>query len=191
MSQADAKPDGTPAAPAREDTEAQLARVWDELQAFRRESRTLLMATRASDGEPDASYAAYVEWDGDFLVFVSELSTHTRNLLETGRASVLFIEDEGRAGHLFARRRLTFSCDVEEVPRESPLATEMLGRFVAEFGALIETLKGLDDFHLLRLRPLRARYVAGFAKAFEIEDVELARVRHIRAKGRRRTNAGL
>lgn len=186
MSQTEANSDTTSKAQANPDSEAQLVQVWEELQAFRRGFRTLLMATHGQDGEPDASYAAYVDWEGDFLVFVSELSAHTRNLRETGRASVLFIEDEGAAAHLFARRRLTFRCEVAEIPRDSPLAVEMLGRFETEFGALIQTLKGLDDFHLLRLRPLRARYVAGFARAFEIEDVEVARIRHIRDKGHRR-----
>lgn len=189
MSQIEVRSSRNSAQEPREDPEAQLAEVWAELQALRRDFRTLLMATCATDGEPDASYAAYVVWGGDFLVLVSELSPHTRNLLDTGRASLLFIEDEGRAAHLFARRRLTFHCDAQEVPRDTPLAAEMLARFESEFGTLIKTLKGLDDFHLIRLRPLRARYVAGFAKAYAIDDIDLARVRHIRDQGHRRRAA--
>ena len=44
-----------------------------------------------------ASYAAYVERDGDYYVYLSERALHTCNLLDNGRVSVLFIENEGGA----------------------------------------------------------------------------------------------
>lgn len=166
--------------------EQDLEQVYAELQAFRAGFSTLLLATLNAEGEPDASYAAYVALDGDFYVFVSELSIHTKNLLEAGRASVLFIENEQEAAHLFARRRLTFQCQAEEVARENPTAEDILARFDAQFGALIATLRELQDFHLIRLRPHHARYVSGFAKAFVIDDVQLASIRHLRDQGHRR-----
>jgi putative heme iron utilization protein len=162
-----------------------LGKVYAEVLRFREGFATLLMATVDPDGEPDASYAAYVEEGGDFYVFVSELSVHTKNLLESGRVSVLFIEEEASAGHLFARRRLTFRCRAEEIARGSIGCETILDRFEVRFGALIATLRGLQDFHLVRLRPESARYVSGFAKAFAIDDVQLAEIRHIRDKGHR------
>ncbi|TVQ85751.1 MAG: HugZ family protein [Chromatiaceae bacterium] len=168
-----------------------LQQVYAELQQFRTSFATLLMATSNSAGEPDASYAAYIEEDGDFYCFLSELSIHTRNLRERPRVSALFIENEASAGHLFARRRLIFTCEVEEVARDSTRCEALLDRFAGQFGALIATLRGLDDFHLFRLRPRHARYVSGFAKAFVIDDVALAEIRHLRDQGhRRRASAG-
>lgn len=169
----------------RDPDDAETARIRAELQAFRQGFRTLLLATCAADGTPDASYAPYLDWEGDFLVLVSTLATHTRNLLDTGRASVLFIENEADARQLFARRRLTIRCDVAVVPPGTADAQRMLARFEAAFGALIATLRGLNDFHLLRLRPLHARYVTGFGKAFEVDDLALAQVRHLRGPGNR------
>lgn len=163
-----------------------LQQVYAELQQFRTGFDSLLMATSNHAGEPDASYAAYIEEDGDFYCLLSELSIHTRNLRERPQVSVLFIENEASAGHLFARRRLTFACSVEEVARESARCEALLDRFAEQFGALIATLRGLDDFHLFRLRPRHARYVSGFAKAFVIDDVALAEVRHLREQGHRR-----
>ena len=166
-----------------------LAQVYAEVMRFREGFATLLMATVAPDGEPDASYAAYIEEDGDFYVFVSELSAHTKNLLESGRVSVLFIEEEAAAGHLFARRRLTYRCRAEEFARGSIGCETLLDRFELRFGALIVTLRGLRDFHLVRLRPVSARYVSGFAKAFAIDDVQLAEIRHLRDQGHRASDA--
>jgi heme iron utilization protein len=143
------------------------------------------MATCGPDGEPEASYAPYIEVGGDLYVFVSALSTHTANLIETGRASVLFIEDETRAVHPFVRRRLTLQCRVEEIARDEDGYGGILDLFEARFGGLVATLRSLADFHLLRLHPERGRYVKGFGKAFAIDDVGLARIRHIRESGRR------
>jgi heme iron utilization protein len=159
--------------------------IYDELQLFRAGFSTLSMATCSAGGEPEASYAPYLEVDRDLYVFVSALSTHTANLIETGRVSVLFIEDEARAAHPFVRRRLTFQCQVEEVTRDEDGYKGILDLFETRFGGLVATLRTLGDFHLLRLHPERGRYVKGFGKAFAIDDVGLARVRHIRESGRR------
>jgi putative heme iron utilization protein len=159
--------------------------IYEELQRFRAGFSTLSMATCGPDGEPDASYAPYVELDGNLYVFVSALSTHTANLAETGRVSVLFIEEETTAAHPFVRRRLTFQCRVEEIARDRDGYAAVLDLFETRFGGLVATLRGLADFHLLRLHPERGRYVKGFGKAFAIDDVGLARIRHIRENGRR------
>ncbi|WP_296808644.1 pyridoxamine 5'-phosphate oxidase family protein [Thiocapsa sp.] len=159
--------------------------IYEELQLFRAGFSTLAMATRGPDGEPEASYAPYLEVDGDLYVFVSALSTHTANLIETGRVSVLFIEDEAAAAHPFVRRRLTFQCRVDEIARDRDGYEGVLDLFETRFGGLVKTLRTLADFHLLRLHPERGRYVKGFGKAFAIDDVELARIRYIRESGRR------
>lgn len=159
--------------------------VYEELQLFRAGFSTLAMATCGPDGEPDASYAPYLEVEGDLYVFVSALSTHTANLIETGRVSVLFIEDETRAAHPFVRRRLTLQCRVEEIARDRDGYEGVLDLFETRFGGLVKTLRALVDFHLLRLHPERGRYVKGFGKAFAIDDLELARIRHLREIGRR------
>jgi len=160
--------------------------IHDEFETLRRGFSTLLMATVDPDGMPEASYAAYVEQDGDYYIFVSELSAHTGNLLANGRASVLFIEDEAGAGHLFARKRLTLRCEAFEVMRGSEEFDDVLQAMVDRFGTLIETLRGLDDFHLFRLRPQRGVFVAGFARAYAMDDPSLSEIRHVRDKGHRR-----
>jgi heme iron utilization protein len=159
--------------------------VRNELEDLQRDFATLLMATVSADGVPDASYAAYVERDGDYYVYISELSTHTRNLVANGLASVLFIENEAQAGHPFARRRLSYQCEAIEVARDSAEFESTLEVFAGRFGNLIATLRELQDFHLFRLRPLHGLYVAGFARAYVVDAVDRQRLRHVRDKGHR------
>lgn len=99
----------------------------------------------------------------------SELAAHTRNLREQRRVSVLFIENEAESRSLFARKRTTYQCTAHHVPRSDVLFGPILDAFSRKFGNLVDTLREPGDFHLYRLHPLRATYVAGFGKAFVIE----------------------
>lgn len=157
-----------------------------EYEVFHENFDTLLMATADGVGEPVASYAAYVRDGLDFYVYVSELAAHTRNLKEQGKVSVLFIEDESAAKSPFARRRVTYQCGAEEIARGDAGFDPILDAFSRKFGALIDgTLRELKDFHLYRLRPRKASYVSGFARAFVIEGDELNSVRHRNDVGHR------
>ncbi len=145
---------------------------------------TLQLATVGGDGLPHASYAPFVPGGNDFFVYVSELSEHTRNLLDTARASVLVIEDEGEAENPFARRRLVFDCRATTIARDTPLWNETLDRFEQRFGDIVQTLRGLRDFVLFRLHAESGVYVRGFGQAYRLEGEKLDRVRHI-VPGRR------
>ena len=87
-----------------------------EIREFRLKFRSVLMATANEDGVPEASYAPYVIDDaGHYYIYVSELSRHTRNLTQTGRVSLLFIEDEQSAANIFAQTRC--GCLHRRIPR--------------------------------------------------------------------------
>jgi putative heme iron utilization protein len=82
--------------------------------------RSILMATTSADGVPDASYAPFVRIDDNaFYVNLSELSTHTGNLLTTPRVSVMLLQAENDTKQLFARKRLGFDADAKVVERDS------------------------------------------------------------------------
>lgn len=158
------------------------ATVVDEARAFVTGFRTLLLASVSSAGQPDASYAPYVRaGDEAFYVFVSELSRHTGNLEATRAVSVLFIEAEEMAQQIFARRRASFDCTVERVARDDTRYEPVLDEFSARFGETMDLIRPLPDFRLYRLHPERGVYVRGFARAYRLEDGELARV--MRADG--------
>lgn len=144
--------------------------IHTEIRALIDAQRSLHLATRASDGEPEASYAPFVsDADGNFYIFVSELTRHTRNLLQHPRLSVLLIEPEADASQVFARRRVSYECVAEIVDRDDPQWQTRLEAFEERFGPVIEMLRGLTDFYLFRLVPQNGRFVKGFGQAYTID----------------------
>ena len=141
--------------------------------------QTVFLATTSSEGVPEASYAPYLFRRGDFYLFVSLLARHTRNLTDTGRASLLFVEEASQAHQPFARRRLSFQCRAEPVAKDSEAYAVTLSRFHRRFGGIIKTLAGLDDFRLFRLHPHRCRYVQGFGRAYDFDRQQLQVLEHL------------
>lgn len=150
-----------------------------EYRRLRDTRLSLQLATVDGDGRPHASYAPFVTSENDFYVYVSQLSEHTRNLLDTARASVLVIEDESEADNPFVRRRLVFDCRATTIARDTPLWGETLDRFEQRFGDIVQTLRELRDFVLFRLHAESGVYVRGFGQAYRLEGEKLDQVRHI------------
>jgi hypothetical protein len=142
-----------------------------DLSSLRANCRSLILATTGADGAPDASYAPFAEAggpDGALLVLVSGLARHTGNLVRTGRASVMLIEDEANAGQIFGRRRITYACRVEPVQRDGAVWKAGVDALQARHGGLVTMLRDLQDFQLLRLVPESGTLVLGFGKAWRL-----------------------
>ena len=142
--------------------------------------RSVLMATASADGVPDASYAPFVRIDDNaFYVNLSELSTHTGNLLATPRVSVMFLQAENDTKQLFARKRLSFDADAELVDRDSTRWCQVMDLFADKFGDIMDLIRPLQDFKLFRIQPRRGVYVRGFAQAYPIEATQLEPLRRV------------
>ena len=64
---------------------------------------SLCMSTVDSEGWPLISYAPFVVDDNrSFYVFLSDLAKHTSYLRESGKASVMFIEDENATAQILS-----------------------------------------------------------------------------------------
>ena len=130
---------------------------------------TLLLSTVTELGEPECSYAPYIrDQQGVFYIYVSELATHTSNMLQKGSASVLFIRPENETKNIFARERVVFKCKVSEVQSSDEQYDKQLLKMKHKFGETVDLLCSLPDFHLLALTPLNGKYIAGFGQAFVI-----------------------
>lgn len=152
----------------------------DFLDAF----RTLHLATAAVDGTPSASYAPFALSDsGHMQIYVSELAAHTANLMRGKPVSALIIESERDAAHLFARKRLTFTCTPHHCPRGSDAFEMVMAGLEARFGEFMGYLRTLTDFHAFTLEPHHAIYVRGFAQAYEFPDGVLRDIRHVNDRG--------
>ena len=142
--------------------------------AFPRQFRSIVLSTVSAQGQPHSSYAPFViDASKNIYVYISGLSEHTGNLKATGQASVLFIEDESKTEQIFARRRLTYACNVEVLPREGEQWHAIADQFEKQFGNIIALLKGLADFEIFQLSPQSGQFVVGFGAAYQISGDDL------------------
>lgn len=164
-------------------SEEKLPSIGQDAMAFKSLFKSIQLATVNAQGVPEASYAAFVERDNKFYIYVSELATHCGNLRETSRCSAMFIESEQDAAHLFARKRLVFQCTAQEVERGTTKFAEIMTLFQARFGPFMEAIDQLTDFHLYELNPTQGSYVAGFAKAYRLTGQDLTQITHRNDQG--------
>jgi putative heme iron utilization protein len=99
--------------------------------------KTLIMATADKNGMPNVSYAPFVRRASSLYVFPSSRSRHTSNMMETAKASVMFIEDETRTRNFFVRKRFTCQCTVELVGRETTEWRTVMSLFKRKFGNFV------------------------------------------------------
>lgn len=150
------------------------------LQALLENTRTLQLATLDSQGLPAISYTPFVRDDsGRFYIFISELASHTQDLLRQPKAAVMLIEDEQETRQIFARTRVTWQCVAEPVGRDTAVFPQILDTMERRFGNVISLLRGLGDFMLFRLQPQSGRFVMGFGKAFVLAGEGLQELQHI------------
>jgi len=132
--------------------------------------KTLILSTVTEQGIPESSYAPYVrDEQGVFYIYVSELASHTENMLKTATASILFIQPEKECKNLFARERVVFDCSISEVQKQDKCYYKQMLIMKEKLGETVELLQSLPDFHLLALTPINGKYIAGFGKAFSID----------------------
>ena len=140
--------------------DSQLKRIFEE---FLKGFNSLCISTVDEEDWPSISYAPFVvDENRSYYVFLSDLAKHTSCLRESGKASVMFIEDEGTSKQIFARTRVVFQCHVFEMKPSSESTVQILETMQSRFGELMSTLRSLPDFHLFRLKPLGGSFVMGF-----------------------------
>lgn len=175
---------GEPAPGPARGADAALERARAAAAYLRDHAKTALLATADASGQPDSSVAPFVLGDdGSLHTYISNLSIHTANLRANPRASVLLIEDESTANHLLARRRLTLRCAAAFVGRDAPGFAAPMQALRDKFGAVMEHLEKMHDFHLVRLVPDRARLVAGFGQAYDAAPADWTRLSHVNDTG--------
>lgn len=158
---------------------SRLKKAKSRYAGFTKKFKTLLMATSDENGVPNVSYSPYVVIDNNYYIYVSELAEHTNNLMTTHRASIFFVQEEGKAKNLFARRRLTYNCDAEEVNRSHARFDVTMDAFAQSFGEkFITMIRGLEDFHLFKITPYAGIFVNGFAQAYKTTGENMTELVH-------------
>jgi len=135
----------------------------------------------APDGHTLISYTPffYNQEDNKFYIYISKLADHGKYLPTNNLISIMLIEDEQTCKNLFARKRLTYSCTVNLISRNSDLWGKFIEKFQQQFGKIIDLLSQFNDFDMYCLTPQNGSYVQGFGKAYEIKNGQIV---HIDAK---------
>ena len=129
------------------------------------------------EGAPFVSMISFARPDDGsaFYVHISRLAQHTRDMDADPRVSLLLTEpDDGRSDPQ-TLARVTIQCRAEKVERSDEAYASIQKLYLAQFPASAQ-LFSFGDFGLWKLIPEKARFVAGFARAFNVTLAELKRV---------------
>ena len=141
--------------------------------------KTLLRAIRAGTlgtldrhtGHPFASLVTVAtDVDGSPLILTSRLSTHTANLEQDGRASIL-LSQLGK-GDPLAHPRLTVLGTFAPVARDTADDARARRRFLARHPKA-ELYAGFGDFSFWRMSIVSAHLNGGFARAADLKAADL------------------
>lgn len=132
------------------------------------------LATAAAEGKGGVGgpwpYASLVlvacDRDGSPLLLISDLADHTRNLRADPRVSLLYDGTAG-LGDPLTGARVTLQGEAEQVGDDGLMELYLARHPTAK------TYADFKDFHLFRVRPLRAHLVAGFGRIHWIEAGDL------------------
>ena len=142
----------------------------DSLTASR---KTLMLATLNAKQQAEISVTPFIKQGLNFYIFISELASHTQNLKAQPELSIMLIEDEQDTANCFARKRLTYQCQAQEIPRTEANWDKLISEFEAQHGKTVSLLKTLSDFHLFELQAQCGNYVQGFGQAYSLSGEQL------------------
>jgi putative heme iron utilization protein len=103
-----------------------------------------------------------------FLIHVSRLAQHTKDLMADGRVSLLLMQPLEEQQDPLALPRLTLQGEAEAISVGSSAHDSAAAAYLARFPQAEMTL-GLGDFSFFRIRPASGRLVAGFGRALSLD----------------------
>jgi len=128
------------------------------------------------DGAPFVSMVPYalLPDGGAFVVHVSRLAGHTKGMLADPRVSLLVVQSEDGEVAAQALARVSVQGEARPAERESEDEERARAAYLARFPEA-GPLTGFADFSFFAIRPVQARFVAGFAQAMSLTGETLAR----------------
>lgn len=131
---------------------------------------SVILATVDAEGNPNSSYAPFVEINNKFYVLVSFMARHTKNLAEGRKASVMLIEDESSTKQIYARDRLTIEAVPAQIERGSEEWNNVIAKLKEKHGKVLDIISEMTDFILIVLNPVKGAYVNGFGSAYFVDE---------------------
>lgn len=110
-----------------------------------------------------------------FIIHVSGLSSHTRDMRSDPRVSLLVTQAEGGETSALALARASIQGTAIEVASAAPELPGFRAAYLERFPEASEMF-GFADFSLFRIQPESVRFVAGFAQAYTLSAESFARL---------------
>lgn len=152
------------------------AELSEQLSRLVRARTTAALGTLRA-GAPFVSmvpYAIAPEGAG-FVVHVSELSAHTKDMLSDARVSLLVAEAEGGGKTPLGLMRVSVQGLARRIPSVAPEHAVLKAAYLARFPDA-EPMFGFADFSIFLIRPESARFVAGFGQARSLSGESIIRL---------------
>jgi len=131
--------------------------------------KSLMISSLGKDNNPEISYAPFVMLDNKVYVYLSKAANHYYNLRDNHKCSVMIIEDESTCKTIFARTRVSFSCEANMMDNVSD---EIFAKFDEVHDAKMMAMFKKMDFDMFELNIKSGRLVKGFGQAYEIKFVD-------------------
>jgi putative heme iron utilization protein len=152
------------------------AELSGRLARLLRERSTAALGTLHA-GAPFVSMVPYaIATDGSgFVIHVSKLAAHTKDMLADARVSLLVAEPEGDRKQALALARVSVQGSARRIPSGSSDLSGCRAAYLARFPEA-EPLFGFADFSIFLIRPDSARFVAGFGEAHSLSGESMTRL---------------
>lgn len=105
--------------------------IINEFNTFDNAKYSLVLSSTSRDNIPHTNYSPFVKKDNNYYICVSQNLPHFKNMQETKKAHVLIIEDENKASHIYARKRLYFGVECTIVEDEEVIYKLFDDRYVS------------------------------------------------------------
>jgi len=138
--------------------------IIEEFQNFSQDKQSLILSTTNKENTPLTSYSPFVENENNYYICISSLLPHYKNMIETKKTHVLIIEDESKAAHIYARKRLYFNAKCENVDNEEDIFKLFDNRYADQ----LSFLRTMKDFKIIKLIPFEKSLVLGFGAAYKM-----------------------
>jgi len=120
-------------------------------------TKSVILATVDAEGNPNSSYAPFVQEGNTFLS-------------EGRKTSVMFIEDESATKQIYARERLTLEASASQIERDSETWNTVVAKLKEAHGKIVDVISEMGDFILIALQPVKGSYVNGFGSAYFVDE---------------------
>ena len=148
----------------------------EQLERLLRARTTAALGTLRA-GAPCVSMVPYaIAADGSgFIVHVSKLAAHTKDMLADTRVSLLVAEAEGEGKSPLGLMRATVQGQARRIPSGSNGHPGFKATYLARFPDA-EPMFDFSDFSIFVIRPVSARFVAGFGQAHSLSAETMERL---------------